>query len=80
MVVYIAKIMWDDKSEVISINDNLAYAMRNVLAWLSPDTCIYKITQMFDDNVWVYTEHQVIVIQRFRLNAHFKFNDIIEKY
>lgn len=74
MVVYVAKVMWDCMSENISVTTNLAYAMRNVLAWLSPYVRIHKIDYDFDNTVWVYTDDKVIVIERFTVN------DMIEKY
>jgi hypothetical protein len=75
MVVNVAKVMWDNMSENISVTNNLALAMRNVLVWLTPYVRITEIYLAGDGTVFVSTDSDKnIVIERF------KVNDIIESY
>lgn len=75
MCVYVAKVMWDNMSENISVTNNLALVMRNVLAWLTP---YVRITDIYIDEmntVFISLDSdKSIVIERFLVN------DIIESY
>jgi hypothetical protein len=75
MTVYVAKAMWDCMSENICVANNLALAMRNVLAWLTPYNRIVETFMGGDGTVYITlaNESQMeIVIERFMVN------DIIE--
>ena len=77
MAIYVAKVMWNDKpmSCNISVTNNLALAMRNVLVWLTPYTRIVDIDYKFDNNVYITLDsNKCVVIERFMMN------EMLDKY